>query len=116
MEIWQETLPNVLPITVTELANYMRIDDDMLDSDELTQLIYSATQKAEHILGREIIGRNSEDSEAICSDAASVPYCIKQYLLMEAGETYKNRENTDSRPLATYFDHLLDPYIIFKRD
>lgn len=114
MSTYTDSLPSTLPISVSELSIHLRLDE-IADEETslLQQMIYTATQEAEHYMQREIIKRG--DALAVCESADTVPFCIKQYLLAEAGFLYKHREIQGTDNLHRYHIHLLDPYILYNR-
>lgn len=110
--IWTKTAP-LPPVTVAEVKAHLRIDDDFEDG-LLSSYIISATAIAEQIMCREVIYR--KDSRALAKSAQEVPQLVKQFVLCQVGDYYAHRELTDKTGYSTFFKHLLDPFILFKRD
>ena len=99
-------------VSLDEVKMHLRIDDDSEDS-LLSQYIMVAVQQAEQIMQREIIFRT--DDKAICTTADDVPPTVKQYLLCKVGDLFTHRELSDEQNLKTFYEHLLDPYILYDR-
>lgn len=95
-------------VTLEEAKKHLRVDFDDDDS-EISAMILSATQNAEHECGHAIITREGEPGFA--SDVSAVPAAIKMWVLMRVAAMYERRdsENGTTTPLA-FVDHLLDPY------
>lgn len=110
--IWTRTAP-LPPVTVAEAKAHLRIDDDYEDA-LLSSYIISATAIAEQIMCREVIYR--KDSYALATSAEAVPQLVRQFVLCQVGDYYVHRELTDKTGYSTFFKHLLDPFILFKRD
>lgn len=110
--VFNETLP-IAPITVEEIKAHLRIDDDSEDT-LISQYILTATQDAEQRMQREVIFRN--DSKALAKTIADVPPIIKQYIMCYVGDMYAHRELTDLSNYKTFYEHLLDPFVLYIRD
>lgn len=103
----------MLYVTVATVKAQLRIDDDSED-DLIAQYIEAAQEDAETRLHRQIYSDNAEDNP-VTDDPEKVPALIKQYILVTAGDFYRNRENRQEKQYTTYFEHLLDQYIDYTR-
>lgn len=109
--IWTQSNP-VAPVTVAEAKAHLRIDAD--DEDTLiADYIITATSMAEQIMNREVIYRN--DSLALAQDSSGVPQAVKHFVLCLTGDYFSHRELTDKTGYAKFFQHLLDPWILYNR-
>ena len=84
-------------------------EDDLL----IGTYILSATQRAEHILGREIVKRVDERALAVTVDA--VPAAIRSWVMLEVTDLYEKRSNSESGlgQGRRNYDHLLDAFRVF---
>jgi hypothetical protein len=101
----------MLYVDIATLKAHLRIDPDDTSEDALlSQYIETAQEDAETRMRRPIY---SEDPEAnpVTADLTSIPAQIKQFILVTAGDLYRNRENRQEKAYTTYFDHLLDQWI-----
>ena len=103
----------MLYVTVATVKAQLRIDDDSED-ELIAQYIEAAQEDAETRLHRPIYSDNAEDNP-VTDDQEKVPALIKQYILVTAGDFYRNRENRQEKQYTTYFEHLLDQYIDYTR-
>ena len=109
--IWTQTEPTA-PVTVAEAKAHLRIDAE--DEDALiANYIITATAMAEQIMNREVIFRN--DSQALAEEASKVPQAVKHFVLCLTGDYFAHRELTDKTGYAKFYQHLLDPYILYNR-
>lgn len=97
-----------LYVTVATLKAHLRIDDTAEDT-LLQQYILAAQDAAECYMHRPIV--STTDDTAVCTDAADIPPGIIQYILVTAGDYYKQRENRGEKTYTLYFTHLLDPWV-----
>lgn len=99
-------------ISLDEIKLHLRIDGD--DEDTLLKHYLSASvQDVELRTHRTLV--SATDPDAICTQESELPSIIKEYLLLSIGDMYKNRENGQEKSLSTYFNHLLDAYIMYNR-
>ena len=103
----------MLYVSVATVKAQLRIDDDAED-ELIEQYIEAAQDDAETRLHRPIYSNNPEDNP-VTDDPEAVPPLIKQYILVTAGDFYRNRENRQEKQYTTYFEHLLDKYIDYSR-
>ncbi len=110
-----DVIPNELPVSLEEVKEHLRIDNEAED-DVIQQYIFASTQQAEHILQREIIYRT--DPKALAVNTNEVPQTVKQYILVLTGDMYNHREmhSVVNNTLTTYYKNLLDPYILYFRE
>lgn len=99
-------------ISLDEIKLHLRIDGDEEDL-LLTHYLSASIQDVELRTHRPLV--SATDPDAICTQASELPSIIKEYLLLSVGDMYKNRENGQEKSLSTYFNHLLDAYIMYNR-
>ena len=95
----------MLYVSVATLKAHLRIDGTEEDS-LLEQYIKAAQEDAETRLRRPIYSAD-EAANPVTTDPEAIPAQIIQFILVTAGDLYRNRENT----FTTYFEHLLDRWI-----
>lgn len=110
--IFNDTKP-IAPVTVEECRAQARIDDESEDA-LLESYIIVATQQAEQIMQREIIYR--QDPKALSQTIDDVPLTVKQFILCYVADLYAHRELHDASGLTVFYEHLLDPFILYNRD
>ena len=71
--------------------------------------IMAAQEAAETITHRPLFSET--DPDAITDDASKLPAQVKQFILVTAGDFYKQRENRNEKQFAVYFEHLLDAWV-----
>lgn len=98
----------MLYVTVATLKSHLRIDGSDEDS-MLSQYILTAQEEAEQRMHRVIYSETDEN--AVTNDLTKIPAGITQFILVTAGDLYKNRENRQEKSFTTYFQNLLDPWI-----
>lgn len=99
-------------ISLEEIKLHLRIDGDEEDS-LLEHYLSASIQDVELRTHRPLI--SSTDPDAICTQESDLPSIIKEYLLLSVGDMYRNRENGQEKALSTYFNHLLDAYMMYNR-
>lgn len=99
-----------LPVTVERAKLHLRVDHEHED-DLIRDLIQAATERCEHILGREIIGTGT----ALAESVEDVPAAVRSWILCEVADLYERRSTSEggSGQFRRYYDHLLDRYRIF---
>lgn len=102
---------SVLFVSVATVKEQLRIDDDSEDS-LIEQYIEAAQEDAEMRMHRPIYSED-EDDRPVTTDVTKIPSLIKQYILVTAGDFYRNRENKQEKQYTTYFEHLLDSFILY---
>ena len=98
----------MLYVTVATLKSHLRIDGSEEDS-LLSQYILAAQEEAEQRMHRAIYSETDEN--AVTNDLQKIPPGITQFILVAAGDLYKNRENRQEKSFTVYFQNLLDPWI-----
>lgn len=108
-------LNTAIPAVTLEAAkDHCRVDHDLEDA-LLEGMIAAATQRAEHIMGREIIHR--DDVNALCESIDAVPAAVRCWILCEVADLYGKRETSESGKSSDgrrNFDHLLDGFRLFE--
>ena len=100
----------MLYVSVATLKAHLRIDSS--DEDTLlSQYILAAQEEAEQRMNRAIYSET--DETAVTNDLEKIPAGITQFILVTAGDFYKARENKQEKSYSTYFEHLLDPWILY---
>lgn len=95
-------------VTTADVKAHLRIDGTEEDA-LIAQYILAAQEAAETITHRPLFSET--DPDAITDDASKLPAQVKQFILVTAGDFYKQRENRNDRPFTVYFDHLLDAWV-----
>ena len=99
-----------LYVTVADVKNHLRIDNSDEDA-QIRQYILTSQEQAEMIMHRPIY--SATDERAVTNDATAVPASIKQFILVNTGDLYKNREGRQEKGYTQYFAHLLDAWIAY---
>lgn len=99
----------MLYVSVATLKAHLRIDGTEEDA-LLEQYIKSAQEDAETRLRRPIYSTEEADNP-VTTDVNAIPAQIIQFILVTAGDLYRNRENQQEKTFTTYFEHLLDRWI-----
>lgn len=99
----------MLYVSVATLKAHLRIDGTEEDA-LLEQYIKSAQEDAETRLRRPIYSADA-DANPVTTDPDAIPAQIIQFILVTAGDLYRNRENQQEKTFTTYFEHLLDRWI-----
>lgn len=102
----------MLYVSVATVKAQLRIDDDAED-ELIAQYIEAAQADAEMRIHRPIYSDNAEDNP-VTDDPEKIPPLIKQYILVTAGDFYRNRENQQEKQYTTFFEHLLDSFIDYR--
>lgn len=102
---------SILFVSVATVKEQLRIDDDSEDS-LIEQYIEAAQEDAEMRMHRPIYSAD-ETENPVTTDVTKIPSLIKQYILVTAGDFYRNRENKQEKQYTTYFEHLLDSFILY---
>lgn len=103
------TATAVPAVTLADAKAHLRVEH--ADEDELiNNLILAATQAAEHELQRVLITRG--DQTGYGASPADVPVGIRQWLLLNVGYWYANRESASMQQLEPlpFVGRLLDPF------
>ena len=101
----------MLYVTLADVKAHLRIDGT--DEDALlAQYIEAAQAMAETIMHRPIYSADSADNP-VTTDSSKIPPQLAQFLLVTAGDFYRNRENQQEKGFTTYFSHLLDAFICY---
>lgn len=101
----------MLYVAVATLKSHLRIDaDDTSEDALLSQYIETAQEDAETRMRRPIYSDDT-DANPVTDDPEKIPAQIKQFILVTAGDLYRNRENRQEKSYTTYFDHLLDQWV-----
>ena len=100
----------MLYVSLATLKSHLRIDSSDEDS-LLSQYILAAQEEAEQRMNRAIYSET--DETAVTNDPEKIPAGIIQFILVTAGDFYKSRENKQEKSYSTYFEHLLDPWILY---
>lgn len=96
-------------VPLTLLKSHLRIDGN--DEDELLeQYVETAQGEAETRIRRPIYSADPADNP-VTTDPEAVPPQIVQFILLTAGDLYRNRENQQEKTFTTYFEHLLDRWV-----
>lgn len=100
-----------LYITLDTLKAHLRLDPDDTSEDALLiQYIEAAQEDAETRMRRPIYSEDT-DANPVTDDPEKIPAQIKQFILVTAGDLYRNRENQQEKQFTTYFQHLLDRWV-----
>ena len=91
-----------------DVKAHLRIDGTEEDA-LISQYILAAQEAAETITHRPLFSET--DPDAITDDASKLPAQVKQFILVTAGDFYKQRENRNDKPFTVYFEHLLDAWV-----
>lgn len=102
----------MLYVSVATVKEQLRIDDDSED-DLIAQHIEAAQGAAELRMHRPIYSDNPADNP-VTDDPEKIPALLRQYILVTAGDFYRNRENKQEKQYTTYFEHLLDSFVDYK--
>ena len=97
-------------VTTADVKAHLRIDGTEEDA-LISQYILAAQEAAETITHRPLFSET--DPDAITNDASKLPAQVKQFILVTAGDFYKQRENRNDRPFTVYFEHLLDAWVMY---
>lgn len=95
-------------VTTAEVKQHLRIDDNSEDT-LIAQYILAAQDDAETITHRPLYSET--DPDAITDDPAKLPAAVKQFIMITAGDYYRNRENRGEKQFSVYFQHLLDAWV-----
>ena len=95
-------------VTTADVKAHLRIDGTGEDA-LIAQYILAAQEAAETITHRPLV--SATDPDAITDDASKLPAQVKQFILVTAGDFYKQRENRNDKPFTVYFEHLLDAWV-----
>ena len=104
-----DTSTAVVAVTLADAKHHLRVeinDDDTL----IESLCMAATQMAEHVLQRALISRG--DVVGYGDSPADVPNAIRQWMLLQIGHLYENRESASKFKVEAlpFVDRLLDPF------
>ena len=106
-------ITTALPAVTLEKAKlHLRVDHD-LDDSLIETYILAATERGEHILGREIIRR--VDDDALANSVDSVPRAVQSWVMCSVADLYETRETSGSGKSEgrKNYDHLLDAFRLF---
>ena len=95
-------------VTTADVKAHLRIDGTEEDA-LIAQYILAAQDAAETRTHRPLCSET--DPDAITDDASKLPAQVKQFILVTAGDFYKQRENRNDKPFTLYFEHLLDAWV-----
>ena len=85
-------------VTTAEVKQHLRIDDNSEDT-LIAQYILAAQDDAETITHRPLYSET--DPDAITDDPAKLPAAVKQFILITAGDYYRNRENRGEKQFSS---------------
>lgn len=104
-----DTASALQAVSLDEAKLHLRVDHNN-DDPLINALCLSATQMAEHELQRGLISR--EGTVGFGANPSDVPASIKQWILLQIGYLYENREAaTDgTKTPLPHLHALLDPF------
>lgn len=95
-------------VTTADVKAHLRIDGTEEDA-LISQYIMAAQEAAETITHRPLYSET--DPDAITDDPAKLPAAVKQFILLQVGDYYRNRENRGEKQFSVYFANLLDAWV-----
>lgn len=99
-------------VSLNLIREHGHFEESDISDTLLTQYYDSAVENAETYIHQKIVSADP-DVPGVAQDEASVPAEIKQFLLVTICDYCEKRERISDKSLSTYFNHLLDKYILY---